>query len=79
MQVFSQGCFKFPLFIREDWYTMWQNVENFYATIECTFFKKKEKIQVGIWSMKMVLIPCVNIVYRRIYLKNFLIIDNEVH
>jgi len=31
----------------------------------------------GIWSMKMVFIPCINIVYRRICLKIFLITDND--
>jgi len=29
--------------------------------------------------MKIMLISCVNIVYGLIYLKNFMIIDNEVH
>jgi len=33
--------------------------------------------QVGIWPVKMVLIPCMNIVYSRICFKNFLIIDNK--
>jgi len=29
--------------------------------------------------MKMMLIPCMNIVYRSVCMKNFLIFDNEVH
>jgi len=49
-------------------------VEN---SIEHTFLKTR---CVDIWSMKMmVLLPCINIVYRLICLKNLLPIDNEVH
>ena len=32
---------------------------------------------VGVWPPKMMLIPCINIEYRRICLKVFLIIGNE--
>ena len=35
--------------------------ENFDASIECTFLKTR---LVGIWSMKMMLITDINIVYR---------------
>ena len=35
--------------------------ENFDASIECTFLKTR---LVGIWSMKMMLITGINIVYR---------------
>jgi hypothetical protein len=38
------------------------------------FFKNR---QIGIWSKKIVLIPCINIVCTSICLKNFLILDNE--
>ena len=48
-------------------------MENCTASIECTFLKSRK---VEIWSMKMIFIPCINIVYRRICIKNFLIKDN---
>ena len=36
---------------------MWYTVENFDASIECTFLT----CLVVMWSVKMVLIPCLNI------------------
>jgi len=44
---------------------MWYTAENSDGITECTFLKTR---QVSIWSMKMVLIPCTNIVYRWICL-----------
>jgi hypothetical protein len=38
--------------------------ENSDASRECTFFGGEKKIYVGIWSRKMMFIPCINIVYR---------------
>ena len=61
MQVFSQGCFNCCLVILADCPTGWETVENFYASTECTFLKTR---QVGIWSVKMMIIPFINIVYR---------------
>jgi hypothetical protein len=46
------------------------------ASRKCTFLNKR---YVGNGSLKMMLIPYINIVYGRIYLKNNLIIDNEAH
>jgi len=40
---------------------MCSTVDSFYASIECTFLKTRE---ICILSMKMVLFPCINIVYR---------------
>ena len=40
---------------------MWYTVENFYASIKCPFLKIR---QVGVWSMKMALISCINSVNR---------------
>jgi len=40
------------------------------------FFKTS---QVVIRSMKMMLIPSINTMYRCIHLKSFLIVDNEAH
>ena len=39
---------------------MWHTVEKFDASIECTFLTS---CLVVMWSVKMVLIPCLNIVY----------------
>jgi hypothetical protein len=38
-----------------------------------TLFLKQDRL--AIWSIKMMFIPCSNIVYRQIGLNNFLIID----
>jgi hypothetical protein len=51
-------------------------VEDFYASIVNTFLKTWK---VGIWSMKMVLIACVNTVNCWICLKKFKVIYNEVN
>jgi hypothetical protein len=59
-----------------DYQIMWQTVENFDTSIESTIVKTAQD---SIWSMTMVLIPCINIVYRLVCLKYFLITDNEVH
>jgi hypothetical protein len=74
VRYFLKASFKFCLIILENRHKRWYFVENFYVSIECTSLKT---IQVGIWSKMM--IPCINIVYRRICVKDFLIIDNEVH
>jgi hypothetical protein len=55
--------------------TKWLIVYNFHAGIEWNFL---ERWKVVVWSMKMVLIPCINIVYSLICLKIFLVIYNEV-
>ena len=55
---------------------MWYSAENSDASIKCTFLKTR---QLGIWSMKMVLIPSINIVYIRTCLKIFPLTDSEVH
>jgi len=47
-----------------------------FVSTECTRLKKR---YVGIGSLKVMFIPCINIVYGSICLKNFLIIDNEAH
>ena len=41
--------------------TLGGTVKNFDASTKSTFFKTR---WVGIWSMKMMLIPSINIVYR---------------
>jgi hypothetical protein len=70
--VLSYGCLKLRLVTIADCQIMWQTVENFDTSIQSTIVKTTR-------SMMMVLIPCINIVYRLICLKYFLIIHNEVH
>jgi hypothetical protein len=55
MWVFSQGCFKFCCV----------SLKDFYDSIQHTFFKGKI-LYVGVWSVKMMLIPFINIVYIQI-------------
>jgi hypothetical protein len=38
-----------------------------------------KNVKNGIWSIKMVLIPCIIAMYRWICLKIVLIIDSDVH
>ena len=76
IEVFSYGHFKVFLFILQDCQTWLETDENFDASIKCTFLETR---YFGTWSLKIVLIPCINIVYKLICLQNFLIIDNEVH
>jgi len=52
--------------IAEDSHSGWWTVENFYANTEYTFLKTR---YVGIGSLKVMFIPCINIVYGRICLK----------
>ena len=68
--------FKFCLFILKACQTIWYTAENSDASIKCIFLKTR---QVGIWSMKMLLIPCINIAYMRICLKIFPVTDSVVH
>ena len=56
--------------------TLGATVKNFDASTKSTFLTTR---WVGIWSMKMMLIPSFNIVYRLIFFTIFLIINNEVH
>jgi len=52
------------------------NCWKFYASIEYTFLKIW---QFGIWSMQLMLISCINIVYTLLCFTYFLIIDNDVY
>jgi len=49
--------------------TLGGNVKNFHASTKSTFLKTR---WVGIWSIKMMLIPSINIVYRWICFTLFL-------
>jgi len=76
MWVFSEDCFTYCLVFIEDCHTGWQTVENFCASIHCSCFNTR---QVGVWSMKMMLIPCIYVLSRLTCLKNFLPLHNEFH
>ena len=52
------------------------NFENSDDRIECIFLKTRE---FGNWSMKIVLIPCINTVHFRICLKIVFIFKKEIH
>jgi hypothetical protein len=56
-----QRYFKFCLFIHKTFEASWQIIENDYARILCAFLKT---YQVSKWSMQMVVVSCVNTVYR---------------
>jgi len=54
---------------------MWYTVENFDASIECTFLT----CLVVTWSLKIVLLPCLSIANGLISSKIFLAINSEVY
>jgi hypothetical protein len=73
--VFSECYFKFwPLIFKHN-KTLLQTAENSDASVTA-FLNKRE---VDTWSMRMVLIHCIDIVYRLIILKIFLITESEIH
>jgi hypothetical protein len=61
IEVFSYGHFKFFLLILQGCLTRWQTDEKFDDSIKCTFL---ETSYFGTWSLQIVLIPCINNVYK---------------